>query len=73
MKFEPIPDELNRIGKKIVDAAYRVHKELGPGLLESVYEECLIYELSEKGSAVDKQASVVKYESRRFPHPTQRF
>jgi len=33
MKFEPIPDELNRIGKKIVDAAYRVHKELGPDLL----------------------------------------
>ncbi|NQU28753.1 MAG: GxxExxY protein [Candidatus Marinimicrobia bacterium] len=58
MKFEPIPDELNRIGKKIVDAAYRVHKELGPGLLESVYEECLIYELSEKGSAVDKQVVV---------------
>ena len=35
--FEPISDSLEIIGKKIVDAAYTVHKNLGPGLLEKVY------------------------------------
>lgn len=36
MKYEPLSDKLEQIGKEIVDSAYRVHKELGPGLLESV-------------------------------------
>ena len=58
MNFRPIPSKLNEIGTKIVDAAYQVHKELGPGLLESVYEECLIYELNEKGLAVNKQTII---------------
>ena len=40
--------ELERIGAKIVDAAFQVHKELGPGLLESVYEYCLIEELKSR-------------------------
>ena len=58
MKFEPIPDKLNRIGTKIVDAAYQVHKELGPGLLESVYEECLVREFEENNLSVKRQVSV---------------
>ncbi|MBC8402144.1 MAG: GxxExxY protein [Candidatus Marinimicrobia bacterium] len=58
MNLKPIPNRINEIGTKVVDAAYQVHKELGPGLPESVYEECLIYELSEKGLAVDKQVVV---------------
>lgn len=37
----------NQIGKTVVDCAYKVHKELGPGLLESTYEACLLYELRE--------------------------
>lgn len=37
---------LDEIGKQIVDAAYEVHKSLGPGLLESAYEVCLKHELS---------------------------
>ena len=36
----------NEIAKIIVDCAYNVHSKLGPGLLESAYEECLFYELS---------------------------
>ena len=58
MTHEPISDELERIGKEIVDSAYRVHKELGPGLLESVYEECMIYDLRRKSLKVDEQVYV---------------
>jgi len=36
-QFNPIPDYLDEIGKKVVDAAFSVHKNLGPGLLEKVY------------------------------------
>jgi GxxExxY protein len=38
-------DELNRLSKIILDASIEVHREMGPGLLESVYEECLLKEL----------------------------
>jgi len=44
-EFEPIPEEMEIIGKKIVDAAYTVHKGIGPGLLERVYEICFCHEL----------------------------
>ncbi|MFW6290512.1 MAG: GxxExxY protein, partial [Mariniphaga sp.] len=44
-----MPAEFNRIGKQIVDAAYTVHKNLGPGLLEKVYEICFCYELEKRG------------------------
>ncbi len=37
------------IGKQVVDIAYRLHKTLGPGLLEKVYETCFCYELSKRG------------------------
>lgn len=39
-------EEYNKISKQILDASIRVHKEMGPGLLESVYETCLIKELN---------------------------
>ena len=42
----------------IVDACYQVHTELGPGLLESVYEECLCLALTNKGLSVDRQLVV---------------
>lgn len=58
MTHEPISDELERIGAAIVDSAYRVHKELGPGLLESVYEECMIYVLRRKGLKGEQQVCV---------------
>lgn len=47
--------DLDNIGTKIVDAAYSVHKELGPGLLESVYEFCLIEELKSRNLTVISQ------------------
>ena len=45
----------NEISKIIVDCAYRIHKTLGPGLLESTYETCLFYELDERNLVVEKQ------------------
>ena len=46
--FKPIPEDIELIGKKIVDAAYTVHKNLGPGLLEKVYEVCFCHELEKR-------------------------
>ena len=43
------------IFKQILDSAFFVHNELGPGLLESAYEQCLYYELSRRGLRVEKQ------------------
>ncbi len=45
----------NEISKMIFDCALKVHRSLGPGLLESAYEECLFYELKKTGMAVEKQ------------------
>ena len=41
--------ELNAISSQIIKAAITVHKELGPGLLETVYQKCMIMELNELG------------------------
>ena len=49
---------VNKLSKEIIGAAIEVHKELGPGLLESVYEKCLIYVLKEKGYYVETQIQV---------------
>jgi GxxExxY protein len=45
----------NEIAKIVFDCALKVHKALGPGLLESAYEECLFYELKKTGLKVEKQ------------------
>jgi GxxExxY protein len=61
-----IMDE-NEIARKIVDAAYHVHKALGPGLLETVYETVLIFELQKRGLSVSRQVPVgVVYEGIKF-------
>lgn len=44
--------------KEIVDCAYRVHKELGPGLLEKVYEACFCHELKKKGIKFQRQVDL---------------
>jgi GxxExxY protein len=48
----------NQISKVIFDCALTVHKSLGPGLLESAYEECLFYELKKSGLNVEKQKAL---------------
>ncbi len=51
-------DCLQSISNTIIGAAIEVHRELGPGLLESIYEECLRVELVEKGLKVDAQVDL---------------
>lgn len=48
----------NEISRIIVDVAYRLHTKLGPGLLESVYEEILYFELTKIGLRVDRQKAI---------------
>lgn len=60
-------EEEDRIGTEIVDAAYMVHKELGPGLLEKVYEACMEYELQKRGLNVKRQISLpIEYDGMIF-------
>lgn len=57
----------NVVARQIVDAAYRVHTTLGPGLLESVYEAALAYELEKRGFRVSRQQAIpVVYEEVRI-------
>ncbi len=50
--------EHDRIARQIVDSAFAVHSALGPGLLESVYEECLAFELKARGRAFARQIPI---------------
>lgn len=57
----------NEIGKIIVDSAVAVHRELGPGLLESVYEVILAYELGQRGLGVERQVPIpIRYKGMMF-------
>jgi len=57
----------NEIGKEVVDAAIAVHRELGPGLLETVYEVVLLNELRERGLRAERQVPVaIEWRSVRF-------
>jgi len=51
-------DQLNKLSAVILDSAISVHKELGPGLLESVYEVCLLKELKSRKIFVERQVSL---------------
>src|ERR1041384_8772433 len=56
----------NAIAKEIVDAAFRIHTALGPGLLESVYDAVLAYELGQRGLTERQQPVPVVYENIRI-------
>ena len=51
-------EELNRLSNETIGAAIEVHRNLGPGLLESAYESCLSWELRQRGIAVENQVPV---------------
>lgn len=56
-RFE-LSEEIEAIGKVVVNAAFKVHKELGPGLLEKVYEICLAHQIQKDGVSVTRQVNV---------------
>ena len=57
-------EEINRITGAVVDAALKVHSHLGPGLLESAYESCLLHELHKRGIPVRSQVTLaIQYDS----------
>jgi len=56
--FQPIAPEVEKVGKAVLDAAFKVHTTLGPGLLESVYETTTAYELRKGGLIAATQISV---------------
>jgi GxxExxY protein len=49
---------INNITYRIIGAAYKIHSSLGPGLLESVYKECLYYSLAKEGLFVEKEKAL---------------
>ncbi len=63
-EIQAIPLRTDEVARQVVDAAFAVHKSLGPGLLESVYEACLVHELIKRGLNVKSQVSLpVIYDS----------
>jgi GxxExxY protein len=59
---QEIGSKTNEVARTVVDAGFKVHKTLGPGLLESVYEHCLVYELEARGLSLQRQAALpVRY------------
>jgi GxxExxY protein len=66
-EFEPISENAQRIGTAVINAAFTVHKILGPGLLEKVYEVCLCHELSKKGISTLRQLEIpIQYDGIKF-------
>lgn len=58
MEYIDISDELNELSSEIIGMAIKVHRALGPGLLESSYQECLCYELATAGYLVEKEKAL---------------
>jgi GxxExxY protein len=56
--FEKISPEVQALSYKIIGLAIEVHRQLGPGLLESAYQECLFYEIKKAGLKVEKEKSL---------------
>jgi GxxExxY protein len=64
---ETTSPEIERVAHEIVDAAFKIHSKLGPGLLESAYQAFMVYELEKRGLAVAKEVPLpVVYEEVRL-------
>ena len=59
--------DIEAIGKNIVDAAYQIHKQFGPGLLESAHQECHVDELRKRGRIVQAELILpIEYDGQQF-------
>jgi GxxExxY protein len=56
--YQALSDKEEHTAKQIVDIAIRIHKQLGPGLLESVYAKCFYFELTKRGLVFEKEKQV---------------
>ena len=72
MVSQELLNKLNSISEKIIGAAIAVHKEFGPGLLESVYEICMIQEMEDRGLKVAHQVDLPLYYKGRLTNKTFR-
>ena len=67
MEFEKTSEREEMVASEIVDAVYSIHKTLGPGLLEKIYEVCFCHELTKRGLSYQKQVNIpVKYDGVTF-------
>ncbi len=67
MNFKPLSKDEESIATKIVDSAFAVHKTLGPGLLEKVYEACFCHELSKRELNYKRQVDIpIIYDGKTF-------
>lgn len=65
--LEPIAQDINAIGRQVVDAAFQVHKTLGPGLLENIYEEAFCCELKDRKIGFERQKLIpIQYKHHRL-------
>lgn len=65
--YKPVSRDVEEIAKKIVSAAFNVHKNLGPGLLEKVYETCFCYELYKRDLQFQRQINIpIVYDNLKF-------
>jgi GxxExxY protein len=63
VNFRKTTEKEELVAEKIVDAAYKVHKALGPGLMEKVYETCFCHELTKSGISFQKQVEIpIRYD-----------
>jgi GxxExxY protein len=58
MAYQPLSNKEGAVAKAVVNAAYTVHKNLGPGLLESIYETCFCHKLQKRGLTFQRQVAV---------------
>jgi GxxExxY protein len=56
--LDPVTVKINDLTEKVIGLCIEVHRGLGPGLLESAYEECICYELSQAGLAFERQVKL---------------
>lgn len=65
--FKALSERENLLGREVINIAFKLHKALGPGLLESVYEKCFCYELQQKAIPFLRQQQVpIHYEDLRI-------
>ncbi len=56
--FARVPERVEQLSHRVIGSALKVHKDLGPGLIESIYERCLCYEFQKSGLEFERQVAV---------------